>query len=88
MMATSPEVGTFLGPRQRRKRVPGGPLVHVSLDDGCPACGGPLVEDRSHQGALVRDGGYGATERTVAVSCARCSWSMTREVSEVRPDRA
>lgn len=37
-----------------------------------------------HQPALFHHAGYGATRRTVVVSCA-CGWEVTVDVSETRP---
>lgn len=69
--------------KKRREHTPG-PIEHVSLD-ACPGCGGSLEEITFGQPPLFRHGGYGAMERIVKVVCTRCPWSLTREVSEVRP---
>ena len=57
----------------------------MALDpEVCPDCGGPVRIADFDQPAMFFHGGYGATERTVYAFCP-CGWSLTREVSEVRP---
>lgn len=55
----------------------------------CPQCDPvvELAEFEVEQDALFIHGGYGATGRTVQVTCPECGWSMVREQSEVRPPR-
>jgi hypothetical protein len=50
----------------------------------CPSCGGDLREETVAQPALLRHGGYGATEETTSVSCRRCGWHLTVAVCETR----
>lgn len=60
-------------------------LVHVPVDR-CPTCDGELRQPEGfEQPALIRHGGFGATTRTVRVSCAGCGWSLVRERSEINP---
>lgn len=61
-------------------------LIDRSL---CPACGAPTQEVRLLQPALFLFGGYGATRSSTAVACTgrHCTWAMTTEVTEIRPDR-
>lgn len=53
----------------------------------CPLCGKALEEVESHQDALLRHGGYGATTRTVHRFCLPCRWGYDAERQEVRPPR-
>lgn len=50
----------------------------------CPECRAATHTQTVHQPALFHHGGYGATRRTVVVSCA-CGWEITVDVSETRP---
>lgn len=69
-----------------KRRRHGGPAAveHVPTVDRCPRCGSTISERTVSQDALVRHGGHGATQATTTRRC-RCGWSMTSEVSEVRP---
>lgn len=73
----------FGNARQRRSHEGPKAIVHVP-SDCCPDCGGAVTEQTRDQGALIRHGGYGATERTVIRSCG-CGWSMVAETSEIKP---
>lgn len=60
----------------------------VALDpDLCPTCGSAVRPITTHQAALLRHGGYGATERTTTLHCTgpQCHWTMESERSEVNP---
>ena len=62
----------------------------VPLDPtSCPLCGHRVVELSFDEPALIRGGGYGATRRTTVAVCMaeRCRWHVTRNVTEVRPER-
>ena len=54
----------------------------------CPECGANTGQYATEQDALFIHGGYGATSRTVQITCPECGWTMVREVSEVRPPRS
>lgn len=73
----------FGNERQRRRHDGPKSIVHIPADT-CPDCGGPSRTQTRDQGALIRHGGYGATERTVTRSCP-CGWSLTAETSEIKP---
>lgn len=76
---------TDLFGNQRKRRRHDGPSAIVRIPtDRCPDCGDTVHEQTRDQGALIRHGGYGATERTVTRSCG-CGWSMVAETSEIRP---
>ena len=61
-------------------------LVAVEPDI-CPACGDPLKTTTSHQAALLRHGGYGATTRIITLHCTgkECRWHTQSEQTEVNP---
>lgn len=63
---------------------PGAALVPLD-PDVCPNDGTTLVPDGMDEPALFLHGGYGATRRTVVLTCPTCSWGITREVSEISP---
>lgn len=76
-----------VGPAERRtKRT----KALVALDPGlCPTCGAGVSPITTHQAALLRHGGYGATERTTTLHCSDpgCRWTMQSERTEVNPRR-
>jgi hypothetical protein len=52
----------------------------------CLECGhSTLVSTEWEQPALLRHGGYGATEHHQRVSCPNCGFIRLRAVSTVRP---
>ena len=59
-------------------------IVRLDLDD-CPTCDAPLTDVTFDQPALLRHGGYGATQRTLLISCSACGWLLVAERGEVRP---
>lgn len=56
--------------------------------DVCPNDGTPLRADGMDEPALFLHGGYGATRRTVVLTCPTCAWGITREVGEISPREA
>lgn len=71
----------------RRKRWTGSRAL-VALDpDRCPACGAGVVHETSHQPALLRHGGYGATTAHTLRVCTNdeCRWTCAVQSQEVRP---
>lgn len=60
-------------------------IEHVPTVDRCPRCATTIHEQTVRQGALLRHGGFGATERTVTRSCPECHWFTTVEVTEESP---
>jgi hypothetical protein len=63
-------------------------LVPVSARK-CPMCGTATTSQSTHQPALLRHGGYGATMRTTTVNCTNddCRWWLEAERTEVKPDK-
>lgn len=58
----------------------------VPLDQTvCPNDGTTLTPDGMDEPALFKHGGYGATRRTVILTCRQCGWGITREISEISP---
>lgn len=60
-------------------------VEHVSTVDRCPRCESTIHQQTIRQGAFLRHGGYGATERTVTRSCSDCQWFTTVEFAEETP---
>jgi hypothetical protein len=60
-------------------------LVHLDQTI-CPDDGTRLQAYVMHEPALFKHGGYGATRRTVVLSCPACGWGITAEVSEISPN--
>lgn len=76
------DVAREIGPRWE------GSVALVPVDCGeCPRCMNRTRRLTVHQAALLRHGGYGATERTTYLLCDVCDWSRVADVTEVRPDR-
>lgn len=58
----------------------------VALDpDVCPSCGATLSRVSWYQDAILRHGGYGATERRTARVCPSCAWTLPHDVQAVPP---
>lgn len=59
---------------------------HLAVITGCPECGLPhLATVTTQQPALLRHGGYGATQTTTRQWCPPCGWSGPTETTETRP---
>lgn len=72
---------------ETRKRWRGSRALAVLDPERCPACNGRVAHEATHQPALLRHGGYGATERRTLRVCINeaCRWTCEIEVQELKP---
>lgn len=70
---------------ERKKRWTGSRALVLLDTSTCPLCDAELEEVESHQPALLRHAGYGATVRTLHRFCLPCRWGYEAERQEVRP---
>lgn len=70
----------------KQRRTLAGNLPVLLGFEVCPDCQAPTTTVQWDQPALVRHGGYGATQRRTVRHCmARCGWGYEQTVEEVRP---
>lgn len=62
-------------------------LTAVDTTQDCPECGFRVEAMTVIQDALLRHGGYGASQRRVYRFCGRCPWSIMFFEGEERPPR-
>ncbi len=70
-----------------KPRWQGSRALVVIPPDQCPACGSGVTHENTHQPALLRHGGYGASLKRTLRVCTNdaCRWTCEIQSQETRP---